>query len=48
MIGSRSWPVFGLVIMLIVVLVIYVTRKKFSLKQVLYSSIVTLIVITII
>ena len=48
MIGSRSWPVFGLVIMLIVVLVVYVTRKKFSLKQVLYSSIVTLIVITVV
>lgn len=47
-IGSWSWPVFGLVMMLIAVVIAYIVRKKLSLKGGLYAAIVALIVITIV
>lgn len=48
MIGSWSWPFFGFIVMLIAVVIIYIVRKKMTLKQIITSACVVLVTIMIV
>gem|GEM_PF-5106517 len=48
MIGTRSRPAFALLIMLIIVVIMYVVRKKMSLSELVHAACITLIFLMVI